>query len=208
MSASIAVDYSGSAAYLACVRGREILAQEEIQMHDSPYTFFHHIQLKLTVWNATYKAFSEFWIEDQVPAGRNIIAGLKLVRVKTILELAGLEVGLEPCFAHPGTWRKRVLGNGRPDDPKERARQAAKEFFGFETKFKNQHNICEAMLIAFYGYLQHHPEELTLQEPSVGLARRVHSAQPSTRQPRSSISYPQSRDGDPPAFSMDLHRPE
>lgn len=157
-SAVIGVDYSGSAAYLAVIRNRELLAQRELKIGDRLYSFFHDLQGCLDEWKNTFQCAPELWIEQQMPIGRNIGAGQKLSAMERTLELAALEVDLEPCFIHPGTWRKRVYGHGAPHDPKEHARTMAKGLFGFEVRHKNQHNICEGMMIAYYGYLQHDPE--------------------------------------------------
>lgn len=157
-SAIVGVDYAGAAAYLACTQDREVLASQELRIGDRLYSFFHDLQDTLLLWKAEYNLIPELWIEDQMPVGRNIGAGQQLAAMKRTLELAGLEVDLEPCFVHPGTWRKLVYGNGRPYDPKEHAREMAKEIFGYEARHKNQHNICEGMLISRYGWLQHNRE--------------------------------------------------
>lgn len=161
-SAVIAVDYSGSAAYLACTRNRALLAQKELKIGDRLYSFFHDVQewLNTVKRDIGNELQAELWIERQMPIGRNIKAGQQLSAMERTLELAALEVDLEPCFIHPGTWRKLVYGHGTPHDPKEHARTMAKEIFGFEVKFKNQHNICEAMMISRYGYLMHDPEPI------------------------------------------------
>lgn len=141
---------------------------------DSPWSFRNAVR----DWLLGFPKESihpELWIEEQFPAGRNIRAGQKLVRIQAFIEIAALDAGVEPCFVHPGTWRKLVYGNGRPDDPKERARQVAKEILGFEARHKNEHNICEGMLIGYYGHCQHHPED-TPRQAAFHTARTVGSA--------------------------------
>jgi hypothetical protein len=167
---SFGVDFSASAAYLAAVTGKKLAASIEIKVMDSPFSFRNTVR----DWLLNFPQgsfFPELWIEEQFPAGRNIRAGQKLVRVQAFLEIAALDAGIEPCFVHPGTWRKLIYGNGRPDDPKERARQVAKKILGFEARHKVEHNICEGMLIGFYGHLQHHPED-TPSQAAFAAARR------------------------------------
>lgn len=165
-SANIGVDYSGSAAYLGHVAGRTVLSTASITVMDSPYSFFHTIQDTLRAWKIASPTLPELWIEAPwIQGNRFPQVALQLVRTCTILELAALECDLEPCFVQPAAWRKRVYGHGRPDDPKQRARDVAKELLGFETKFKNQHNICEGLMLAFYGQLQHNPELLPEANP-------------------------------------------
>jgi hypothetical protein len=152
--ASIGVDYSGSVAYLGVVKNDRVLATSTINLGDSPYTFFHTIKAWLKTIYEEHDTNPELWIEQPFVVGTRFPqVALKLVRTATILELAALEAGIEPCFVHPGTWRKKVYGNGRPDDLKQRARDTAKKLFSFETKYKNQHNICEGLLIAHYGQI-------------------------------------------------------
>lgn len=149
---SIGADFSGSAAYIGVVKGHTVLATSSIRLMDSPYTFFHTIQNWLGTVYKEHNTEPKLWIEQPFVAGSRFPqVALKLVRTATILEIAALEAGLEPCFVHPLTWRKKVYGHGRVDDIKERARTTAAELLGFETKHKIDHNICEALLIAYYG---------------------------------------------------------
>lgn len=163
--AAIGVDYSGSAAYLGVVKGDKVLATCTIKLADSPHTFFHVIQDWLKTIHEEHNTLPELWIEDYWINGKVFPkTGQIMARTATILEIAALEASIEPCFVHPGTWRKWVYGNGRPDDLKERARRVAKELFGFDSKFKNQHNMCEALLIAHYGST-HEQSEASLSTP-------------------------------------------
>lgn len=149
---SIGVDFSGSAAYLGVVKGHTVQATVSIRLMDSPYTFFHTIQNWLKTVHEEFATEPKLWIEQPFVAGSRFPqVALQMVRTATILEIAALEADLEPCFVHPNTWRKKVYGHGRPDDLKERARNTARDVFGFDTKHKIDHNICEAILIAHYG---------------------------------------------------------
>ncbi len=167
---SIGADFSASAVYLAAVTGQKLMAQNELKLMDSPWSFRNNVREWLLQF-PTGSIYPELWIEEQFPSARNIKVGQKLVRVQAFIEIAALDAGVEPCFVHPLTWRKLVYGNGRPDDPKERARSVAKEILGFEARHKIQHNICEGMLIAYYGHLQHHPED-TPNQAAFTTARR------------------------------------
>lgn len=171
---SLGADYSGSAAYLGCVSQGVTLAYKEFRMLDSPYTFRHAIQDWLAEISVTHNTWPEFWIEQPfVAGGRFPQVALQLVRTAAFLEAAAQDAGIEPCFVHPLTWRKRVYGNGRPDDTKQRARDGAKELLGFESRYKNQHNQAEGLLIAYYGYLQHHPEAFLEESTALKLIRRA-----------------------------------
>lgn len=149
--AVIGVDYAGNAAYLGAVQGTRILGTCALKINDNPYVFFHTLINWLRSMVEEHNLSPELWIEDQFPSGRNIRAGQKLERMKTIVELAGFEAGMVPCFVNPGTWRKKIYGHGRPEDQKERARSVAYFLLDYETKHKVEHNMCEALLIAHYG---------------------------------------------------------
>lgn len=81
-----------------------------------------------------------------------------MVRMASYIEIALISLKYEPCFVMPNVWRKAVYGNARLEDRKEAAREFVLEKFGFETQYKYEHNICEAILLAHYG------EELEISE--------------------------------------------
>lgn len=173
---SIGVDYSASAVYLGVVNKDTVLVSEELRMSDNPWGFYQNLIAFLQTFSELHESSPELWIEDQMPIPRNIGGGQKLYRMRTFLELAAMQANLEPCFIHPGTWRKAIYGNGRPEDLKETSRRVAKEIYGFETKFKNQHNQCEGILIGRYGWIQHHPEDKPIESSALALIRRSRSA--------------------------------
>lgn len=153
--AVLGADYSAGAAYIALVRGKVVLHTATLHVDKDPKSFFFLLVNWLRAIDEEFDVNPDFYLE--MPWVRNDNyphAGVAMMRTATFIEIACYEVGFTPVLASPGTWRKAVYGNGRPKgDLKELARETVREKFGFETKFKNQHNICEAILIAHYGGL-------------------------------------------------------
>ena len=153
--AVLGADYSASAAYVALVSGNSVLTTATLHVDKDPRGFWLLLKQWLAAIDEEYGPDYHFYIE--MPWVRNDHyphAGVAMMRTATFIEIACYELGFTPILVSPGTWRKAVYGNGHPkEDLKELARRTAEEKFNFPTKYKNQHNICEAILIAHYGGL-------------------------------------------------------
>lgn len=160
MIPTVGIDYSASQVFFAVFSDEQVLydTEFELKLNSSAHDMnLYFLQLK----NAFEKACYIYGVDRRVYIEKpwvrwnhRPLSGLQLTRTATYLEIAALQAYCEPVFVDPGVWRKAVYGNGRPDDAKELARRTVLDRFGFETKFKYQHNICEAILIAYYGNLQ------------------------------------------------------
>lgn len=154
MSAKIGADYAASAIYLGCLDGNAVKATGIIDVTNI-HEGFELLKALLGAYHREYKTSNEIWLEHPwVNGSRFPLSGIKLARTATVLELAALSLGLEPMFVYPLVWRKAVYGKARVEDRKEAARNFVREHFGYDTKFKYQHNTAESILLAHYGNLQ------------------------------------------------------
>ena len=151
---TIGVDLSKRYLYLACLKNEKVKATASLDIITDPLKAFQTIIDLLSSYSFDTDAKEVYieqpWVNNSNPRP---MSSLDLGRAAAFIELASLKVGLEPVFVSPTAWRKVVYGNGRPQDVKELARKTVLEKFGYETKWKKDHNICEAILLAFYGQL-------------------------------------------------------
>lgn len=146
-------DYSGSAVYLGCLQDNKVIATASLDM-THPKTGVGKLREVLAMYKEGY-GVEKIWVEESWINGMKFPrSGLMLTRIATFIEVAAYDTELYIEFVHPLTWRKAVYGKAKPANPKEVARRYAKELFDFDTKFKNQHNICEAIMLAQYGAIQ------------------------------------------------------
>lgn len=146
-------DYSGSMIYLGCLENNKVIstASIDITMPEAG------IKLLRNTLQSYIKEFNveKIWVEESwINGARYPRSGIMLARTAAFLEIASYDNNLKIEFVHPLTWRKAVYGKAKPPNPKEVARQYAKELFDFDTKFKKDHNTCEAIMLAHYGALQ------------------------------------------------------
>lgn len=150
---SFGVDYSSRVVYLALMIEEEIKATLILNIEKEPFDAF----LKLAEWlrlkgkehNVDYIYIEQPWVNGKVFPK----SGLMLARTAAVVEIASYAADLWPRFVHPLAWRKKVYGNVKPKDRKEYAREFTRSNFGFDTKYKQDHNISEAVCIARYGVL-------------------------------------------------------
>lgn len=160
MIPTVGIDYSASQVFFAVFRDDQVLFHTEFELplsssRDAKWLYFLDLKNAFEKAHWAFNIDRKVYIEEPwVRWNKRPLSGLQLMRTATYLEIAALQAYCEPVFVNPGTWRKAVYGTGRPDDAKELARRTVLDRFGFETKFKYQHNICEAILIAYYGNLQ------------------------------------------------------
>ena len=153
---SVGADYSSKAVYLASVSDKIVLRTSTIEIQNNNIELFLREledELRNFHWmhNNKYIWIEQPWVETLLRP----MSGLQLARMATYIEVVAIRMArLIPQFVHPGTWRKEIYGNGRPKDAKELARQFVDDKFNFKTKYKYEHNICEAILISHYGNLQ------------------------------------------------------
>ena len=158
----IGCDYSGKVISLAVVEGSKVKAIANLQVGEDLRTSY---QLLKDYFRNAYDEYSccyEVIIEKpwmrQVSGVRGD-TGLFTMRTATILELAVTECNMVPVFVYPQTWRKGVYGNGRPKDTKVAAIDFVQEEIGYTLPVmgktgrgsKSDHNIAEAILLAYYG---------------------------------------------------------
>lgn len=161
---TLGIDYSISTVYLAIVGEGKVWHTASIKVPsnayaDDRYEFFKHLKTFFDDAREAYCAQEFVYLEKPwVNNSRNSYTGLQMVRMATYIEIALISLKYEPCFVMPDVWRKAVYGKARLPDKKEAARDFVREKFGFETKYKYEHNICESILIAHYG------EELEINE--------------------------------------------
>lgn len=152
---NIGVDLSKRYLYLARLEENGVNATASIDIVTNPLKAFHALIDLLKGYGSFYSDTDKVFIEQPWVNNKNPrpMSSLDLGRAAAFIELASLEAGLEPIFVSPTAWRKVVYDNGRPKDVKELARKTVLEKFGYETKYKYEHNICEAILLAYYGKL-------------------------------------------------------
>jgi len=146
-------DYSGSKVFLGLLSDNHVVGTVEIDTTfpkkgvDMLRSIFKEW---VDDWNLDKLWAEEAWVNGQ----RFPKSGMMLSRTAAFLEIAALDSGIHVEFIHPMTWRRTVYGHAKPANPKEAARTYVKELFGWETKFKKDHNTCEAILLAHYGALK------------------------------------------------------
>lgn len=152
---TIGFDYAAGTAYLGVMDDDKVLFTATIPLQEDVHLFFCLLKDMMKDAIEQYGAESRVWLEKPwISAKINQYTGLVLMRMSTILEMAIYESGLQPEFVGAMVWRKAIYGSAKVPDKKEAARKYALEHFGFETKFKYEHNTCESLLIARYGELQ------------------------------------------------------
>lgn len=143
-------DYNGSTVYLGLLRDVKVLSTVSVDF-TFPKTGIETLRNVLRTFKEEFD-IDKIWAEEAWVNGiRFPRSGMMLSRTQAFIEIAAYDNDIEPRFIHPMTWRKDIYGKPRPPNPKEVARKYVRELFGFETKFKNQHDICEAILLAYYG---------------------------------------------------------
>lgn len=150
--ATLGSDYNSSTVYLGLLKDKKVLAATSIDM-THPGRGMNMLRQMLHTYSEEYDV-DKIWAEAAwVRASRFPKSGLMLSRTAAFIEVAAYDVGIMVEFVNPMTWRKAIYGHAHPANPKEVARAFVKEKFGFETRFKNQHDLCESILIAHYGQL-------------------------------------------------------
>lgn len=145
-------DLSKRTIYLACVSTDKIHATASLDIVTNPLKGFIAIKNWFMACqmdrNIDKVIIEQPWANSRSPRPMSF---LDLGRAAAFVEIAALQAGLEPVFVLPSEWRKVVYGKGRPDNAKELARETVKERFDWETRFKKDHNECEAILLGAYG---------------------------------------------------------
>lgn len=150
---TIGADLSKRTIFLACVSTDKCHATASLDIVDNPLKGFLAIKNLFMAYQREYGPIEKVIIEQPWANSHSPrpMSFLDLGRAAAFVEIAALQAGLEPVFVLPSEWRKVVYGTGRPADVKELARETVKERFGWNTKFKKDHNICEAILLASWG---------------------------------------------------------
>lgn len=152
----VGADLSKRFVYVGCVDEKKFRNTGTIEILDDAHGGF--LLLKKMFEEYVAAGATYIWIEQ--PWARNAnarpLSSLELGRTSGIVEIAAHEAGLIPHFVNPGSWRLKVFGYGRPADPKETARQFARDELGFETKHKKDHNLAESLCLAYYGIMVEH----------------------------------------------------
>lgn len=151
---TIGADLSKKVIFLAALKDEEIISTASINIYDNPWLGFLTIQRYLRTLAEEYKA-EHIYIEQPYANFHSPrpMSFLDLGRACAFVEIAAYESGVNPHFIGNTVWRKEIYGKGRVADAKEYARKFVLDKFGFETRFKNEHNKCEAILLAYYGIL-------------------------------------------------------
>lgn len=164
MSGYIGCDYNSKEVSIGCIKDDKVVAAGSVKITDQLWHSFHMLQNYLSNLQGYYGA-DTIWIERpwmRSIAGRRADTGLFTMRTATIIELAALEIGMQPEFVYPQTWRKAVYGSmPRGTDTKEKAVEYVTKELGYELPVmgktgrgsKPDHNIAEAICLAVYGKL-------------------------------------------------------
>jgi hypothetical protein len=154
VSTNVGADYNSSYLYIGCIDDNIVRSTATIDVTE-PIAGMRVIQKLLESYAREYHILKQVWIEQPWVNGLKYPrSGLMMTRTATILEIAALEIDFKPQYIHPSSWRQKVYGNARPSkDMKEYARQFVLDNFNYVTKHKNEHNICEAILLGYYGNL-------------------------------------------------------
>lgn len=174
MTASVGFDYSSKTFYWAVTQYDQVLnhGRQDMPLEPEPnklLKFYQDTKSLICALSAEYDLIYT-WIEQPFVNSRSPKAGQMLMRTATYLEIASLEALLTPVTVHPGTWRKKVFGNGRPSDTKATAIKYCADKLSYEpptlgktARAKNlDHNFADAACIAHYGQLMQ--EEHTMFE--------------------------------------------
>lgn len=165
-SPTIGFDYSSQGVYLGVVDNGRVLGRASLF---SPYQaepeqrqrFYMNLCTMIVELHRAHKCEDKIYIEKPwVNGARFPLSGLMLCRTATYIEVATLQVNLEPVLVNPGTWRGIIYGHKKQKNTK----QAALDFVSKELNYellpvmgssgrgkKPDHNIAEAILIAHYG---------------------------------------------------------
>lgn len=152
--ASIGADLSKRVVFLGCLTTDGKVATANVDIFNNPLTGMELLNTVIGSYIKNYGA-TKICIERPWISNNSVrpMSFLDLGRASAFVEVAALIQGLDPIFVFPSEWRKVVYGHGKPPDMKELARQTVLEKFGWETKYKNQHNEAESILLAHYGNL-------------------------------------------------------
>lgn len=157
---NIGIDYAARSVYVAALDTDKVLKTSSIHLPKDPnisekLAFLQSLRNTFADYYNSYAAQRTVYLETPwVNAKVNAFTGVQMAKMSTYIEVILLECGMWPEYVMPATWRKVVYGNGRPDKRKELSRKFVLEKFGFETKHKSDHNIAEAICIAYYGHLR------------------------------------------------------
>lgn len=172
MTAAAGFDYSGKIAYYAVVDKVSVKTSGSLEMPSTAdptelLGFFNKLEDLIETLDDEYH-LPYIWIEQPWVNGMKFPkSGMMLMRMATFLEIAALEATTPPVTVHPGTWRKKVFGNGRPADTKKAALAYCENVLEYEVptfgktaraKAKD-HNFADAACIAQYGYLMQQEHE-------------------------------------------------
>lgn len=161
MTASIGVDYSSQVLYLACVDNSKVHSVSSIELTNTLWAF-QALKTLLEHFRTSYNAENRVCIEKPWVSGMmRPKIGLMMTRSATIMELAALEAGFEPCFVLPPVWRKEVYGSAKFSDQKAQAVQYVEARFDYKLPVMGKtgrgkipdHNFAEAVCIAAWGQL-------------------------------------------------------
>lgn len=166
---SAGADYNSASACLAVLKDKKV--QYCFTSHDmdkGDHDFLWQA-LKSTMESMKQEyGITHIYLEDNFVSSRQrIYSGLQLTRMSAYIETAAFAVDIIPVMVMAQSWRKVVYGQGRPQDKKELARFFVKNEFGYETRFKYEHNMCEAICLAHYGNLVRSKEEAMNTESGI-----------------------------------------
>lgn len=163
---ALGIDYSATRAYFGIVEKSKVLHIASLNLVD-PKAFLLQYQSLLTSFWSHYGVTGNKIVIEQSwsQEGHYAWTGLKTEHMKTLLQAGALLSKasiFEPIFVLPLVWRKAVFGNGRPENPKDKAVEWVKEHLDFEVPVigktgrghKPDHNFAEAICLAVYGNMQ------------------------------------------------------
>lgn len=167
MSAVIGCDYSSAQVYLAVTENDKVLNLGSINTAFGNADDYRRAfaLMKAMLWElwASYDTVKKIYIEEPWVNGVQFPrSGMMLMRTATFIEIATIELNLEPVLVHPKSWRKVVYGTGGIKDAKVAAVNLVQSKFDYKLPVmgatgrgkKPDHNFAEAVLISYYGSLQ------------------------------------------------------